>query len=350
MTPPDQNKTGYWLPRTTKVLGGLLLLAGLAVAIYLYVAPEWVRNEAGAADDKVQSSTPPDSNFVDLWTAPAERRLALLPPGQRDQIAYGRELIAHTADYLGPNGSVRALSNGLNCQNCHLRAGTQPWGNNYFAVQGTYPKFRTRSGGVEDHVQRVNGCFERSLNGQPLDPDSPEMRAILAYFAWLGSDVPKGMKPRGSGLFKIPDLKRAASVANGARVYEQKCQSCHQESGEGLLSPNGKSYTYPPLWGEHSYNVGAGLYRLSAFAGYVKFNMPFGVTYENPQLTDEEAWDVAAFVNSRPRPARDLSADWPNIADKPFDHPFGPYVDPFTERQHKLGPYGPIKSWLANHK
>jgi thiosulfate dehydrogenase len=76
--------------------------------------------------------------------------------------------------------------------------------------------------------------------------------------------------------------------------------------------------------------------------------MPQGTTYEKPVLTDEEAWDVAAYVNSMPRPSKDLSMDWPKIAKKPFDHPFGPYVDPFSEEQHKFGPYKPIKDWYAN--
>jgi thiosulfate dehydrogenase len=71
--------------------------------------------------------------------------------------------------------------------------------------------------------------------------------------------------------------------------------------------------------------------------------MPLGVKYDSPQLTDEEAWDVAAFVNSMPRPTKDISKDWPRMAGKPFDHPFGPYADKFSESQHKYGPWGEIK-------
>jgi thiosulfate dehydrogenase len=94
----------------------------------------------------------------------------------------------------------------------------------------------------------------------------------------------------------------------------------------------------------NSYNVGAGLYRVSTLAGYVKANMPYGVTFENPFLTDEEAWDVAAYINSMPRPDKDLSMDWPDISKKPFDHPFGPYADSFSEIQHKYGPFILIKN------
>jgi thiosulfate dehydrogenase len=109
------------------------------------------------------------------------------------------------------------------------------------------------------------------------------------------------------------------------------------------MAADGKSYTYPPLWGPNSYNSGAGLFRLSRLAGYVRDNMPLNqATHKAPILSDEESWDVAAFVNSRPRPSKDLSKDWPNIAKKPIDHPFGPYADGFSETQHKFGPFKPI--------
>jgi len=251
---------------------------------------------------------------------------------------------------LGPKGKIAHISNGMNCQNCHINAGTQPWGNNYFAVEANYPKFRERSGAIENQVKRVNDCFERSLNGKALDSSSREMKAILAYIKWLGSDVSQKTTPKGSGIYKIKGLNRPSDPDKGQIVYEAKCQSCHQANGEGVMAADGKSYIYPPLWGKNSYNQGAGLYRISNFAGYVKYNMPLGVTYEKPQLTDEEVWDLGAFVNSQPRPAKDLSKDWPNIAGKPFDHPFGPYADPFPEKQHKYGPYKPIKDWKEAHK
>ncbi len=318
----------------------LLFIAGLG---YLFVSGAFFPNRTLFAHG-------PDTNFVNVWHAPAEQLLLKRDKKEQTLIKYGRELIAHTADYLGPKGSVRAISNGMNCQNCHLQAGTQPWGNNYFAVESVYPKFRARSGSVEGQVKRVNDCLERSLNGKGLDSTSREMRAILAYFKWLGTDVPKNSTPRGTGLYKLKALDRATDPVRGKVVYELKCLSCHQADGEGLMAGNGTSYVYPPLWGKNSYNVGAGLYRISAFAGFVKLNMPFGATYEHPQLTDEEAWDVAAFVNSQPRPTKDLSSDWPQVAAKPYDHPFGPYADPFPEQQHKFGPYGPIIEWMKAHK
>lgn len=271
--------------------------------------------------------------------------------GEREELVrYGRALIANTAYYLGPKGIVAAQTNGMNCQNCHLDAGTRPWGNNYSAVWSTYPKFRERSGATESVVKRINDCFERSLNGTALDSNSREMRALVAYMEWLGTGMEKGSKPKGSGLAELPFLDRPADPIHGEAVYIAKCESCHQKNGEGVFAADGRMYQYPPLWGAHSYNIGAGLYRLSRFAGYVKNNMPQGVTWESPQLSDEEAWDVAAYVNSRQRPVLDLSEDWPNIAGKPVDHPFGPFIDTLPEAQHKFGPFGPIAELKAAAK
>lgn len=259
-------------------------------------------------------------------------------------IWYGHELIANTAYYLGPKGVVAHTTNGMNCQNCHLDGGTIPYGNNFGKVYATYPQFRARNNGIQSIYDRVNDCFERSLNGKALDSSTYEMQAIYAYMQWLGDGVPKGVARGGTSIMKLKYLDVAADQIAGKKVYIANCQSCHGNNGQGQLNMDGNAYTYPPLWGEHSYNDAAGLYRLSSFAGFAKNNMPFGSDYHNTKLTDKEAWDVAAFVNSQPRPHKNQSADWKNIAKKPIDFPFGPYTDTFTETQHKYGPFNPIKN------
>jgi thiosulfate dehydrogenase len=287
------------------------------------------------------STTDIGGEFSHLWKAPDIESIS--DTKQKEKVKYGRELIAHTAKYLGPKGSVMQISNGMNCQNCHLEAGTKPWGNNYGSVASLYPKFRARSGTVENIYKRVNDCFERSLNGKALDTMSNEMQAIKAYIEFLGSNVEKGKKAEGSGLKDLAFLDRPADPVKGKTVYEQKCQSCHQANGQGVFNTDSTEYAFPPLWGKHSYNDGAGLYRITNFAKYVKYNMPQGVSFQEPQLTDEDAWDVAAFVNSQPRPHLPVPKDWPDISKKPIDHPFGPYADKFTETQHKYGPWKPIE-------
>lgn len=277
------------------------------------------------------------------WVPPSLYADNELEGEERKMVIYGEDIIANTSRYFGPHGSVAQITNGMNCQNCHLNAGKKNWGNNYSAVFSTYPKFRERSGAIESIYKRVSDCFERSLNGTAPDSTSKEYQAIYAYIKWLGQDVKKNQKPLGSGIEKLPFMERAADPAKGKVVYIGQCQSCHGPDGQGQLRLNGISYEYPPLWGEHSYNNGAGLFRISNFAGYIKSNMPFNLaSHSNPKLTNEEAWDVAAFVNTQPRSSMDKSKDWPNISKKPFDYPFGPYTDNFTEVQHKYGPFKPI--------
>ena len=274
---------------------------------------------------------------ADHWVAPS-----LYIDGtegfDRTELIYGEELIAHTSRYFGPNGNIAHISNGMNCQNCHLQAGTKAWGNNYGAVYSTYPKFRARSGSVESISKRVNDCFNRSLNGEAIDTAGKEMKAMIAYISWLGRGINRGVKPVGSGITELPLLDRAANPATGAMLYTTKCESCHGPHGEGVRTSTG--YLYPPLWGVNSFNNGAGLLRLSKLAGFIRDNMPYNIaTHESPVLSDAEAWDVAAFICTQGRPQKDLHNDWPNISKKPFDHPFGPYADGFSEREHQLGPY-----------
>jgi thiosulfate dehydrogenase len=289
-------------------------------------------NAYGVADNSAFDSTR-------LWVGWNKYNI----PESDSMARYGHELIANTSYYLGPKGIVAQITNGMNCQNCHLNGGTVPWGNNYAAVASTYPRFRARSGALETVAKRISDCMERSLNAdKAIDSNSKEMRSIIAYMNWLGDGIPRGRAPKGSGIMNIPYLDRAADPQKGQIVYVNKCQRCHGADGYGQKKPDG-FYEYPPLWGESSYNTAAGLYRISRFAGYVKNNMPFGeVQYHNPQLTDEEAWDVAAFVNSQPRPSKVFKEDWPDISKKPVDHPFGPFADGFSEEQHKYGPFKPI--------
>lgn len=315
----------HWFPL-------LILMAALAVVLH----------EMGDAPDRPVAVSPSTVQEAAVWQAPDSNSLGTDSTAQL--IRYGRSLVANTAQYLGPKGTVAPITNGMNCQNCHIDAGAKPWGNCFSAVAATYPVYRPRSGRVESIEFRVNDCLQRSLNGQPIDSSSKEMRAMVAYIKWLGAATPKGTKPAGAGLQELGFIERAADKEKGRLVFEQQCSRCHGTGGEGQLSFNNSAYAYPPLWGRHSYNIGAGMYRLSKLAAYVKDNMPFGTaSHSSPVLSDEQAWDVAAFINSQPRPQKDLAHDWPDTRQKAFDYPFGPYTDGFTETQHKYGPFAPIK-------
>ena len=284
--------------------------------------------------------------FEPDWSAPDT---ATLPnDANGNLIRYGRLLISNTGEYFGPGGKISKHANGMNCQNCHLDAGTRLYANSFSAVNSIYPKFRARSGSVEYLERRVNDCMERSMNGKKIDSLSKEMRAMVAYINWVGKDVKKGVSPKGASVADLPFLDRAADPALGKPAYEKHCTSCHGTDGLGKLNEDGLTFLYPPLWGPRSYNTAAGLYRLTRFAGYIKSNMPnLTSSHDKPTLTDEEAWDIAAYVNSMPRPERYFEEDWPDISKKPIDHPFGPFSDPYPEEQHK---YGPFKAIAEAHK
>ena len=296
---------------------------------------------SSSASPAVSTDTLSNQTTDYVWKSPDDKSI---PAGKEgEMIRYGRELLTHTAKYFGPKGSIAAISNGMNCQNCHLAGGTKLFGNNYASFISSYPKMSNRSGRVAPPTERITDCFERSLGGTAPDTAGREVQAMLAYMKWVGKDVKKGQKLFGNASEKLEYLDYAADPEKGKGVFISKCKICHGASGEGILNADKKTYLYPPLWGKHSYNDGAGMYRLSNFAGFVKNNMPFGSTYQSPQLTNEEAWNVAAFVNSQPRPHKDQHSDWKDLSKKPIDAPFGPYIDTFNEKQHKYGPFKPIK-------
>jgi len=255
-------------------------------------------------------------------------------------VRLGYDIIARTYRYFGPSGKIAPLTNGMNCQNCHMEGGTRPWGNNFGKTFASYPRFSGRDGGMLSLPARINGCFERSLNGSAIDTGSREMRAMVAYINWLGDSTAKNRT--GTGIMRLPFLDRAADTVRGKVVFLASCSRCHGADGQG--KPNGAGgFIYPPLWGSNSFNTGAGMYRISTLAGFVKNNMPFDeARYDHPSLDDEQSWDVAAYIDSRPRPVLRNKHDYPNVSKKEIDNPVGPYSDTFPEIQHKFGPFKAI--------
>ncbi len=342
---PNQSQDALIYTAKSAVLVALLFILASLIGMSVFYwkdNPDLAQAKTSANDELEKSNAIIKTNSIpaDAWKAPAESTIPNDEYG--NMVRYGRELIKNTAKYFGPNGSVARISNGMNCQNCHLDAGTKTFGNNYSVFFASYPKKSARSGKMAEATERIADCFQRSLNGKVPDLSGKEVQAMLAYMKWLGSEQEKGKKAFGSGTEKLKYMDRAADPKKGGLVYLNKCQSCHGAHGEGIETEDKLAYVYPPLWGAHSYNDGAGMYRISNFAGFVKNNMPFGISYPDAQLSDEEAWDVAAFVNSQPRPHKEQKNDYPDRTKKPIDAPYGPYLDGLPELQHKYGPFQPI--------
>ena len=267
-----------------------------------------------------------------------------------EEIRYGQELIAHTARYLGPKGSgKKIMGSRMTCQNCHLDAGKKPYGISLEAVHVRYPSYRAREGKVLTVADRINNCIERPMNGKPLDPDSREMRAMQAYFYSLSAGRPVATVREGDQLNDLVRFPaRAADPERGAVLFKANCVKCHEANGQGKLADDQIEYVYPPLWGPESFNAGSNMNRISKMATFIKANMPFGTNYDKPAFTDEETFDVAAFVlddRIHPRPTTN-AGDFPNLAEKPIDYAKGPYVDGKSETQHKYGPFPQIISDL----
>jgi thiosulfate dehydrogenase len=317
----------------TKETNARTAVAVTAMAVIVMVSV----NVARAAD-------PPKADLT-VWTPPDIGSVGESPFGQL--VKYGYALMTDTANQIGPtvaDQAKRFTGNNLNCQSCHLQAGTQPYAMPLVGVWGQFPQYRGREGDVVMLEDRINGCMERSMNGRALPHSSREMKAYLAYMKWLSTGIPDGAKLVGAGVLAVKEPDRAADVGHGKAVFGQLCAACHGANGLGQRAAAGAGYQFPPLWGPDSYNNGAGMARLLTAAAFVKSNMPVGTTYAAPALSDDDAYDVAGFIDSAERPQKaDLSKDYPNRLQKPVDAPYGPYADDFSLAQHKLGPFGPIR-------
>jgi len=225
------------------------------------------------------------------------------------------------------------------------KAGSASW----VGITERFPQFSNRSNLESTLEDRINGCMERSMDGKKLPEGSREMEAILAYMEWLSEDIPEDRKLEFQGFpsIQIPDF--AVDLEKGAALYRVECARCHGENGEGIKNtvPGAGFYLYPPLWGEDSYNDGAGMHRVITAANFIKGNMPFGeASRDNPKLSDEEAYHLAGYINSFSRPEKvNKEKDFPDLKLKPVSTPYGPWADNCPAEQHKYGPYPPIKDF-----
>lgn len=273
-----------------------------------------------------------------------------LPDGAHGkQVKYGHLLVSETPTWLGPQAleGFQFTGNNLSCSSCHLEAGTKRGAASWIGATKRYPQFRGRENNMVTIADRINGCVERSMNGMALPVDSKQMMAIVAYMEWLDAGIPKDTVGYFTGLGEVSYARIKADPIQGKTIYTIECLVCHGADGAGVWKSDSSAYQYPPLWGQDSYNHGAGMHRVLTAAQFIKANMPWGVaTIDNPKLTDAEAIHVAAYINSFERPVKtDVQNDFPELTLKPMSTPYGPWADDFSADQHKYGPFQPIADY-----
>lgn len=252
----------------------------VAVARDTLVSPEPVK--------RVRFRIPSESEITDPVILASVRR--------------GRALLRHTRDSL-----PRHVGNQLECVSCHPADGTRPHVMPWVGIYVRFPQYRARAGSTQLIEDRINDCFKRSMNGRPLVPESRDMRDIIAYFAFLSSGYPQFAEVEGQSIPPVPPLE--GDTVRALATFTAKCVACHGPEGLGTVLG-------PPLWGPQSFNIGAGMARVRTAAAFIKQAMPQNAP---GTLTDQEAYDLARLITSRPRP--DLPGkelDWPN-GDPPPD-------------------------------
>lgn len=287
----------------------------LAAACDVVQLPEGeVAGTAGAASPAGSGGSTNPAPFV----VPAAHTIPAGPVG--DAVRRGKAILEATRDSM-----PEFVGNDLRCTSCHLDNGLRKDAMPWVGVYSRFPQYRSRSGRVIDLEERIADCFVRSMNGRAPEFASPEMRDMIAYMAWLSREVPVGRSMEGEGM---PDVApHVPDTVRGRETFQLECARCHGEDGQGLIPPA------PPLWGPRSFNIGAGMSRLRTAAAFIKVAMP----YDRPgTLTDQQAYDVAAYMNGRGRP--DLPGkedDWPR-GDPPADVAY-----PTKAAQARQAPPGP---------
>jgi thiosulfate dehydrogenase len=221
---------------------------------------------------------------------PDEKDIPNTPYG--DAVRYGMSLFENTQQLRG-----KYVANELNCANCHLDKGRKADSAPLWGAYPMYPAYRNKNDRVNTIEERIQGCFTYSMNGTPPPSGSKELTAMVTYHYWLSTNAPVGRALPGRGYPKLAKAEAEPSVERGKKVFVENCVICHGANGEGTQA-NGQ-YVFPPLWGKNSFNWGAGMHRINTAANFIKANMPLG---KPNSLTDQQAWDVAAFMNSHERP------------------------------------------------
>jgi thiosulfate dehydrogenase len=246
---------------------------------------------------------PAATTMVTAWQIPQDptQDPKLTDPKLGEQIKWGYRIFIDT-----PHEAPKLTGGTVACINCHLNAGQRERALPLVGIAGMFPEYNNRAARLISLPDRIVDCFLRSENATGLGTDalpsntSKEVLAVTAYLTWLGRGHAVGASPpwRNRNAIAADKLIPVAriDVPKGQALYEERCTSCHGLDGQGVQVGDKKA---GPLWGDKSWNDGAGASRVYTLAGIIRYSMP----YLSPgSLTDEEAQQVAAFITSKPRP------------------------------------------------
>ncbi len=263
----------YWLTLLAMAVSG----ASLAAEIKMDDQSQLTQKAAKGADE----------NF---FQPPQEKDLPANAYGELVQ--QGRAIFVDTQKY-----AAEYVGNGMNCTNCHLDQGRKANSAPLWGAYPMYPAYRKKNDKVNSYAERVQGCFQFSMNGKSPAADSHVINALTAYSYWLSTGAPTGQELPGRAYPEVPQPKDGFDIAKGKQIYAEQCAVCHGDNGQGQQA--GGAYVFPPLWGKDSFNWGAGMHRINTAAAFIKESMPLG---KGGSLSDEDAWHVAAYMNSHERP------------------------------------------------
>ena len=280
-----------------RLRAGLMLAAGLLLAGNLSLAQAQLSEESLGvlASMAPGSPAPAEGQFVHIPPTLEDLEASNLNPELKKVILRGYDLFTNTQQVR-----ERYSLNDMNCDSCHMGAGRLPFSSPVWPAAVILPNYRPKNDQVNNIEERIAGCFSFSMNGQPPAYGSDDMLALAAYHQWLAKGVPvyqPGGSMYGRGFGTVAEPAEKPDYHRGKATYEAKCSICHSEDGSGLQARG--EVVFPPVWGDYSYNWGAGITRLFTLAGFVKHNMPIG---QPNSLTDQEAWDLAQYIDAQERP------------------------------------------------
>jgi len=289
-----------------------LLPATLSLGLLACSTPQSpdASSTAPAAPDATAEPTTSAGERVDyqaeLPPAPPGDLSTFTPPARGDYpegafgeaVRRGERIFTDTPAVMGEH-----MGNSLSCSNCHLDDGRRADSAPMWAAWGKYPAYRKKNDHVNSMEERLRGCFTYSLDaphsptGQAPQPGDPRLTDLQAYMYWLSTGVPVGATMPGRAYPALDPPEQPHDPERGAQVYAQQCAVCHGADGQGVRAEG--ELVFPPLWGDESFNWGAGMHRVNTAAAFIHANMPLG----QPQsLSQQQAWDVASYITSRPRP------------------------------------------------